>query len=372
MLTNCTEDSLTTPDLQGTAAEDLHPAIGPDALNISYHSVLRGIQGGPEFSKKQVVGSFSGPLFGLAVAPNNDLVVADAGAGVVTKDGILEISAPGASSVSPIGRGSMWVVAGAGEDPFADTGQALYRGTKGNVTLVANLFEFEAANDPDEGEAPESNPFDVVSLGGNAALVADAAGNDLLRIDNRGNVEILAVFPDELVSTANLKALAGCPDSGHPFCTFDDMMPAQPVPTSIAIGPDGSYYVGELKGFPAPTNESNIWRVSPGASLADCGNSPDCVKVFDGGFTSIIDLTFGADGMLYVAELDEASWFALEGAPAQSVGGTVNACDVATLQCTVIASGIPMLTSVVEDANGTLWVTRNALIPSDAEVVQIP
>jgi hypothetical protein len=42
-----------------------------------------------------------------------------------------------------------------------------------------------------------------------------------------------------------------------------------------------------------------------------CGESPKCVKVFDGGFTSIIDLTF-RKGRLYVAELDEKSWAAVE------------------------------------------------------------
>jgi hypothetical protein len=45
-------------------------------------------------------------------------------------------------------------------------------------------------------------------------------------------------------------------------------------------------------------NQTNIWRVSPNASGAECASSPDCVKVFDGGFSSIIDPAFGADGKL--------------------------------------------------------------------------
>ena len=80
------------------------------------------------------------------------------------------------------------------------------------------------------------------------------------------------------------------------ICNLPPQIPAQPVPTSIAVGPDGWYYVGELKGFPAPTGASRIWRVAPWASWADCGNSADCQVVFDGGFTSIIDLKFGPDG----------------------------------------------------------------------------
>ncbi|HSR42205.1 MAG TPA: ScyD/ScyE family protein [Longimicrobiales bacterium] len=146
------------------------------------------------------------------------------------------------------------------------------------------------------------------------------------------------------------------------------MLPADPVPTSVAVGPDGHYYVGELKGFPAPAGESNIWRVSPGASWAACGSSPDCVKVFDDGFTSIIDLAFDADGHLLVAELDEASWLAVEVLGIVG-GGTVNRCDTGTLTCGELATGIPILTAITVGRDGVVWATRNALIPGLASVV---
>ncbi len=240
--------------------------------------------------------------------------------------------------------------------------------------MVVNLFEFEVAQNPDGKDPADSNPFDVESLGGHAALVVDAGGNDLLRVHRNGDVDVLAVFPDELVSTANLQGLLGCPDPVIPDFAFLcglDAMPAEAVPTSVTVGPDGSYYVGELKGFPAPTGESNIWRVASGASWAECGASPDCVKVFDGGFTSIIDMTFGRDGKLYVAELDEASWAAVEfGLP--GAGGTISACNVNTGYCEVVADGIFMLTAMTLGKDGTIWATQNALIPGLAEVVAIP
>lgn len=319
------------------------------------------------------VGGFQGPVFGIATAPNGDVLVADASAGVLAiraGQASLQATVPGATDVSAIGRGSYWVSTGAGEDPEADTGQGLYRVAKGRSHKVANLFAFEARVNPDGNAPPDSNPFDVQSLGGGAALVVDAGGNDLLRVDRQGNVAALAVFPDELVSTANLKALAGCPAGPPDFCGLPAMMPAQAVPTSVAIGPDGYYYVGELKGFPAPTGESRIWRVAPGASSAQCGSSPDCVLVFDGGFTSIIDLTFGPDGSLYVAELDEASWAAVEIFQAP-VGGTIDACNVATQACREVASGIPLLTAMTFGKDGALWATRNALVPGQAEVFAV-
>ena len=148
------------------------------------------------------------------------------------------------------------------------------------------------------------------------------------------------------------------------------MMPAQAVPTTVVIGPDKYYYVGELKGFPAPIGESNIWRISPDAAGAMCGSSPDCVKLFDGGFTSIMDMAFDKNGILYVAEMDVKSWFAVEAGVGG--GGRIQACDPQTLNCEVIASGIPMLTAITFDKKGKLWATRNALIPGLAEVIEIP
>ncbi|MGI9609186.1 MAG: ScyD/ScyE family protein, partial [Acidimicrobiia bacterium] len=141
------------------------------------------------------------------------------------------------------------------------------------------------------------------------------------------------------------------------------------VPTSVAVGPDGYYYVGELTGFPGPTGESSIWRVHPNASSAQCGASPDCVKVFDGGFTSIVDLRFHK-GRLYIAEMDEASWVAVE-IFGGGVGGTINGCDVVSQKCRVIAEGIPMLTAITFDRRSKLWATQNSLIPNLAEVVRV-
>jgi len=187
-------------------------------------------------------------------------------------------------------------------------------------------------------------------------------------VDQKGHVEIIAVFPEEPVSLANFQDLSGCGDSTEGLCG-EEMLPAQPVPTSVAIGPDGYYYVGELKGFPAPTGESNIWKISPAAMAAQCGSSPDCVKLFDGGFTSIIDMAFGDDGMLYVAEMDVRSWLAVEGGLGE--GGRIQRCDPQTLDCDVIAEDIFMLTSIVFDKEGRLWATQNSLIPGEAEVVQV-
>ncbi len=315
---------------------------------------------------------FSGPLFGLATAPDGDLLIADAGAGVVSQSGSNNRMPPlpRITDIGVIGKGSLWVTRN-GTYQGDDSGQGLYRISNGRLRLVANLFAFELANNPHQGPAIESNPFDVQTLDGDSALVVDSAANDLLRVDREGNVNVLAVFPNAPVSTANIKSLFGCPAGPPNICGLPAQIPAQPVPTSVAIGPDGWYYVGELKGFPAPTGASRIWRVAPWASWADCGNSTDCQVVFNGGFTSIIDIAFGPDGLLYVVELDEATWFAVEVLNAPTTG-TINACDITTLACLEVQSGLAMPTAITFGKDGKLWSTEYALVPPLARVVEIP
>lgn len=324
--------------------------------------------------RRSHTGDFASPLFGLASAPNGDILVADAGAGIANRFGGTEIGLLGVAGIGPLGRGSMWAVTG-GPMPTEDSGQGLYRVAQGRTRLIANLFAYEEANDPD-GMGVDSNPYDVASVNGGTALVVDAGGNSLLRVDNHGRIELVATFPNELVSTANFNELAGCPAEA-PFCATGgaEAIPAQAVPTSIALGPDGAMYVGELKGFPGPTDASNIWRVEPGTVGADCETSPACSKVFDGGFTSIVSMEFGPDGRLYVSELDERSWAAVE-IFGVVTGGTVNACDVSTLACEEVATGLPVHTAVAFDAAGDLWATVNALTPGGApdggDVIRVP
>jgi hypothetical protein len=317
------------------------------------------------------VGGLSGPLFGLQTARNGDLLVADASVGIEVISGnqlVGSVALPGATDVSAFNN-VWWATTGAGESPQANTGQGLHRIVNGVATKVVDLFAFEEAANPDGNDPFDSNPYAVLALDKNKALVIDAGGNDLLQVNKAGKVKVIATFPDGLVSTDNIKSLAGCPESGADFCFLPDMMPAQAVPTSIALGPDGFYYVGELRGFPGPTNASSVWRINPNASWAECGASPDCVKVFDGGFTSIIDLDFHK-GALYVAELDELSWAAVE-IFGGGAGGTINKCNLNTLTCKVVAAEVPLITAITFDARGKLWATRNSLIPGAGEVFKV-
>jgi hypothetical protein len=261
-----------------------------------------------------------------------------------------------------------------GKDPagLAETAQKLFRVSRGRVRALADLLAFEEAVNPDGGEV-DSNPFDVAALNGGEALVADAGGNDLLIVHANGSVDWVATFPAQLASTSHFQALAGCPSPAPGFefaCFLPPAMPAQAVATSIAVGPDGAYYVGELTGFPAPTGMSRVWRVEPGTLHADCASSPGC-RVVAGGFTSITDLAFGRDGELFVVELDEATWAAVE-LQLGPIGGTVNRCDLSAGTCEEVATGLPIPIGVAADKSGSVWAAIWALVPELAQVVSLP
>jgi hypothetical protein len=316
--------------------------------------------------------SNAGPVFGITTGPG-DVVLADAGQGVVRLRHLkteLVAALPGVTDVDVINPNLMIATTGGGADA---TSAKLWRIEKGKVSLWADLGAFEATINPDGAEI-NPNPFDVQALPGGRALVADAGANALLIVEPNGTIDWIATLPNELVSTANIKTLFHCPGPA-PQCGLPPMIPAQPVTPSVAIGPDGAYYIGELKGFPAPTGESRVWRINPDARHVHCANppaaSPDCAVVVDG-FTSIIDVAFDRAGTMYVTELDEASWFAVE-VLHTPIGGTVNACTqvAGSWDCAPLAQNLSAPTGVASDATGRVYVNNYSLTPGLAEVLTI-
>jgi hypothetical protein len=154
------------------------------------------------------------------------------------------------------------------------------------IRSVADFARFEAENDPDEGAGAgdgepgiNSNPNGLL-VRKHSQVVADAGGNDLLKVDRKGRISVLAVFPLRVVPAP-------------PFPGLPPEIPMQAVPTSVVKGPDGAYYVGQLTGFPFPPGGANVFRVVPGRAPT----------VYAGGFTNIIDIAFDKKGRLYVLEI---------------------------------------------------------------------
>jgi hypothetical protein len=101
------------------------------------------------------------------------------------------------------------------------------------------------------------------------------------------------------------------------------------VPTAVAQGPDGAYYVGELTGAPFAVGAARVYRIVPGGDP----------QIFLRGFTAIIDLTFGPDDNLYV--LQHATGAGLSG-PGALIRVTPNGRRI-----TVASEGLHLPTSVV-------------------------
>lgn len=230
------------------------------------------------------------------------------------------VGPPGfAPAIAQWDTGSAYILTGGSPDEGAATLYQWSRAT-GDITTVADIAAYQATDpDPDnqEGEDTESNPFGVAALE-DSALVADAAGNDLLRVWPDGTIQTVArIKPRVVLVPDELEGQEGVPPPGTPIN-------AEGVATSVTVGADGAYYVGELRGFPATPGTSEIWRIEPDSVDAVCDpenpNAGACTRYADG-FTSIVSLGSAPNGDLYVLELVKQSWLQWELEIAEPIGG---------------------------------------------------
>src|SRR5262245_49926927 len=235
------------------------------------------------------------------------------------------------------GRGAGYLTFGFGGAPelkanFGPDGALLGTLVKftpgGRVLLEADLRDYEGRNNPDHGIF-ESNPFAVLALPGEE-LVTDAGGNSLLRVEANGDISTVATFPSRVNGRST-----------------------DAVPTSIAIGPDGAYYVSELSGVPFSTNAARIYRVVPGTDPV----------VYLTNFTTAIDLKFGPDKNLYVLEHSSGPTF-FAGV------GKITRITPAGIR-TVVVTGLDRPTQMVIDNDGTIYVVNHGISMGAGEDLKI-
>jgi hypothetical protein len=252
-------------------------------------------------------------------------------------------------------------------DPVAGGGRVVRLNRKGKVTVSVDIAGYQQT-DPDADDQDdfpeESNPFGLAILPGGGVLVADSAGNDVLKISKKRKITTVARFLREEVPWP-----AGLPFGPPPGTPT----PAESVPTAIAIGPDGAWYVSELKGFPFVKGTSRIWRIEPGAKNATCDpanpNTGACTT-YATGFTSVIDLAFGRDGTMYVLEIVKEGLLAAEEFGEPPIGA-LWAVDGGTK--TELAEGTLMAPGgVAVGHNGSLSVTTGTVFgPGGGAVVRV-
>jgi sugar lactone lactonase YvrE len=165
----------------------------------------------------------------------------------------------------------------------------------------------------------------VLALGNGHEVVADAGGNTLVDVQGR-RARLLTV----------VRGVGG----------------RQSVPTSLALGPDGAIYVGELVGS-GKKGGARVLRVVPGSKPT----------VFRTGFTNITGVAFGPDGSLFVTQMANAAG---EPSPANTAGSVVKVSpDGATR--TVLGRGSLFLPQgAAVDATGAVYVSNWSILPGKA------
>jgi hypothetical protein len=223
----------------------------------------------------------------------------------------------------------------------------------GSARTEAAFGPFEAANNPDNGEgtgvqmgesAIDSDPYSFVPYRGGYA-VADAAGDDLLYVSPWGHISVLAVLPT-ISETAS-------PGSLSPDQTSPELVQAQPVPTAVAVGPDGALYVGELGGDPFGVGTESIYRVIP-------GQQPQVAAL---GLTAVSDIAFDHSGQLLALEIDQAGL----NDPALSGGGLPTPGAIIRVawngqKTTVASTGLEFPTGLAVGAGNTAYVSNFGVV----------
>ena len=204
----------------------------------------------------------------------------------------------------------------------------------------------------------DSDVFRTVWLPDGTRAVSDAAGNDVLRVDRRGHISVLAVLPPNVVHVTAADLSGPLTDSGASFpqCVLDAVPAAgfdyafEPVPTGLAPAWDGGLYVGLLPGGEIP-NAGKVVRI-------DLRNGQ--VTPFVSGLSDVTDIAFG-NGVLYTTELFNGD---ITQTPIWWSHGRYQAGTPSTF------ATVPLPNGLAVGRDGTVYASINSLTPA-GQVVPI-
>lgn len=301
--------------------------------------------------------------------------------GLVSVASPAEPGAGGVSQAAVSADGTVYLIMNLGMDPaaraempedLAYAGWLMKVGPDGALEPFADVAAFEGENDPDSemGGAVDSNPYGIVATDA-GVVVADAGGNDVLLVSEDATISLLGVLPPTVheFSGAELAAMGPPPEGEGEIPAAegegeappaDAMIPIQveAVPTSVAVGPDGAIYVGELTGGPFPIGGASVWRLAEGEEPTP----------YASGFTNIMGLGFAPDGTLYVAEMVHEGLMSLfAGGDAPPIGAVLSVAPGGG-EPTMVATGpeLMALGGLAVDAEGAIYVSTGTVMGPEA------
>jgi hypothetical protein len=139
----------------------------------------------------------------------------------------------------------------------------------------------------------DSHPYAVAALPGGAWVVADAGGNDLLKVDRHGNISVLSVLPRQPVTIS----ASGAAALGLPDCVVGAVYNFEAVPTDVELAANGRLIVSLLPGGPEDPSlgaRGSVVSVNPRN-----GNATRLAT----GLAGATNVALGDHGRIFVSEL---------------------------------------------------------------------
>ena len=230
-------------------------------------------------------------------------------------------------------------------NPGSPNGIASVNASTGQWTLIADLSSFVRTNPTLYESAgdlePDGDFYSMIALGDGLVVVEANHGQIISLSPGAGINQVLDVSAAE----------------GHI------------VPTAIAEF-HGSFYVGNLNRFPINPQGSRIMTISKGGY--DYDFAPGFNNIGHGyrivnskaGFTTVVAVDFGPDGLLYALELSAAP-----GYPTPGVGKVVRVNRLGAVEDVI--TGLSLPTGMTFGPDGRLYVANlGAAPPGDGQILR--
>ena len=224
---------------------------------------------------------------------------------------------------------TIWLVIGAGAPfhPFNDSVIALDKASL-RVKHFIDLLPYETQFNPDGTDEINSNADDLAINADGSLYIVDTGANTLYTWDETNGLDVFQVWSDN------------------------------PVPTSIALAADNSFYIGFLG-----------TGIAPGAGRVDHIAADGTLIASYTGLTAVTDVMVAEDGTVYAVEM--ITEFGDQG-PNMESGAVIRLEQ--DLTTTVMLGGLYTPYALAQAPDGTIVVGTNSAFaaPNSGTIVSVP